>query len=254
MFLMDNTNNDFKYWQNKIEDIAKSMPEDEICPQCQVNVLQGLQKICTHCQEADLFEARKKYISDNIELILTEKGVGKRHLQCTFDNFEVGQNEKCVSFLKSINRKLTDSILLYSPTPGNGKTHLAVATLRRILLAGYEDVLFVTSPDIFLEIKTSYGGNADTSEKRVIDKYCRIHFLVIDDIGVERVTDWLLQIWYMILSRREVEMKPTLYTSNLSLGDIKNSLGSRISSRLSGGYVFEIKGDDYRIKNRKIIN
>ena len=249
---MSNIKPEIQLWQEKIENLAKSIPEDEICPRCQVNILQGLQKICIHCQEADKFEDRKKEIAETIEQVLAEKGVGKRHLQCTFDNFEVGQNEKCVSFLKSINRKLTDSILLYSPTPGTGKTHLSAATLRRILLSGYEDVLFVTSPDIFLEIKNSYNGNSGTSEKRVIDKYCRIHFLVIDDIGVERVTDWLLQIWYMILSRREVEMRPTLYTSNLSLGDIKNSLGSRISSRLSGGYVFELKGGDYRVKNRKL--
>lgn len=250
---MSNIKPEIQQWQEKIENLANSIPEDEICPKCNVNILQGLQKVCSVCYEDDRFENRKKEIAETIADVLREKGVGKRHLECSFDNFEVGENVKCVEFLKSINRKLTDFILLYSPTPGTGKTHLATATLRRILLSGYEDVLFVTSPDIFLEIKNSYDGNSDTSEKRVIDKYCRVHFLVIDDIGVERVTDWLLQIWYMILSRREVEMKPTLFTSNLTLGQIKDTLGSRISSRMSGGYVFEIKGDDYRLKSRKKI-
>ena len=36
---MENTKTDFKYWQDKIEDIAKSIPEDEICPRCQVNIV-----------------------------------------------------------------------------------------------------------------------------------------------------------------------------------------------------------------------
>ncbi len=251
---MNSAKQEILIWQNKIEEIANNLPEDDVCPQCNVHILQGLQKVCAHCQDDNHREARKKYIHENIFNILKEKGVGKRHLECSFDNFEIGKNEKTVLFFKSITRNLTDSILLYSPTPGNGKTHLATATLRRVLLSGYEDCHFVPAPNIFLEIKQSYGsGQSDLSEKWVIDKYCGINFLIVDDIGAERVSDWTMQIWYMIVSRRESEMRPTLYTSNLSLSEIKNVLGARIASRLSGGYVFELLGNDYRLNNRKQI-
>jgi DNA replication protein DnaC len=54
----------------------------------------------------------------------------------------------------------------------------------------------------------------------------------------------------MIIDERYSMMKPTLYTSNLSIGNIADTLGARIASRLSSGIVLTIEGDDYRLKNR----
>jgi DNA replication protein DnaC len=64
------------------------------------------------------------------------------------------------------------------------------------------------------------------------------------------VSDWAKQIWYIIIDRRYSDMKPTIYTSNLSLGEIAEFYGDRIASRLSAGIVLTIDAKDYRLANR----
>lgn len=189
-------------------------------------------------------------VREKITVMLAERGVKKRYLNCSFENFqtrnEILKNVK--DRLESITQEFTDSVFITSSNSGTGKTHLAVALLRKLLWNGFTSFRFASSPDIFLEIKSCYSDN--TPESRIINKYCNYQLLVIDDIGVERVSEWALQIWYMIIDRRYSEMKPTVYTSNLSIREIAEKLDTRIASRLSSGIVITIESEDFRLKQR----
>ena len=201
--------------------------------------------------ETCLNEHVTKQIKANVKSYLKAAGVRERYIDCSFDNFKATCEtlKGAIKALSEIDQQFLGSVFLISKTSGTGKTHLAIAVLRKLILSGIRDSVFVSSPSLFLEIKNSFDS-ATAHESEIIEKYCSVPFLVVDDIGVERVSDWAKQIWYIIIDRRYSDMKPTIYTSNLSLGEIAEFYGDRIASRLSAGIVLTIDAKDYRLANR----
>lgn len=182
-----------------------------------------------------------------VEEILANKGVPERYRSCRFGNYVCSlHNKTFVENLKKINGDFKDSVFLGSKSNGVGKTHLAVAIMANLVESGYLDMCFVSSPWIFLEIKSAFD-KGENAEKTIIDRYTKIKFLIIDDIGVEKVSEWSLVIWYMIIDKRHTAMLPTIYTSNLLIENFAN-IDTRIASRLGSGYVYTVQGSDYRIK------
>ena len=144
---------------------------------------------------------------------------------------------------------------------GVGKTHFAVALMRHEILnlepeqKNYHkwDIpsekmpLFVPVIELLLDIRNSYN-NTSISEKTIIDKYTHVDLLVLDDLGAEKTTEWVLQALYTIIDRRSREEMRTIITSNLSLTELKNKLDNRIASRIAGLCdVQEIEGKDRRL-------
>jgi DNA replication protein DnaC len=203
-------------------------------------------KKCKDCLEKDRIEHLRK----TVQSVLSSSGVPKRHLGCSFDNFSTYSDQNLTNALeqcRSIDSKFTDSLFLSSPRPGTGKTHLSVAIMRSLVLNGLSDVLFISSPFLFLEIKNSFNSQDEhNTEKKIIEKYSSHPFLVVDDIGVEKVSEWANQIWYMIIDSRYSKMLPTVYTSNLTVGQIAEKIDPRIASRLSSGIVINLDCKDYR--------
>lgn len=209
--------------------------------------------LCSECHAAAQEKRRLTQIRRNIQNELKLRGVRGKYLRCSFENFEyvTDQTLKAAKELENLKTPPPIPITLTSAISGTGKTHLAVSTLRGLLLRGYENSAFVSSPWLFLDIKRSYDGAGGMSEEDVINKYCTYDFLIIDDIGAERVSDWALQLWYMIIDRRDAEERCTVFTSNLSIAEIAQSMSPRIASRMAGGAVYTLTGDDYRIKGKR---
>jgi predicted ATPase len=134
---------------------------------------------------------------------------------------------------------------------GTGKTHFA-ATLMKEWLSEYvtEDkyeAKWTNAPYILARIRETYSSHATESELDVINTFSRFKMLVIDDLGAEKVTDWSISALYQIISNRINECKVTIVTSNLSLEKLAE-WNERISSRMSGFFVGEMKGEDRRLK------
>ena len=76
-------------------------------------------------------------------------------------------------------------------------------------------------------------------------KNCKL--LIIDDIGSEKLTEWVRERIVSIIHTRVSNGLSTIYTSNLSPEEIKAEMGDRISSRILGGAkIVEITGADRR--------
>jgi DNA replication protein DnaC len=94
-----------------------------------------------------------------------------------------------------------------------------------------------------------YGSSRGLKGTSLIEKYAGKKCLILDDLGVEKTTEWSLQTLYTIIDRRYREEKQTLITSNLTLDEIAEKVGDRIASRIAGMCkVVEIKGRDRRLK------
>jgi DNA replication protein DnaC len=73
---------------------------------------------------------------------------------------------------------------------------------------------------------------------------CRL--LVIDDIGLTKPTDWIVNQLYLLINYRYEYLKKTIITSNLSLSDLSTLLGDdRITSRIERHYTI-VKKNPYR--------
>ena len=91
---------------------------------------------------------------------------------------------------------------------------------------------FISIPNLLMMIKDSFDCD-EIRESDIIKKYSEVDILVLDDFGIEKTTDWSLQILYLIINYRYEYLKQTIITSNISLEQLAKKLGDeRIPSRL----------------------
>jgi len=124
---------------------------------------------------------------------------------------------------------------------GTGKTHLACATLREVQLYKTQDVQYMNISKLFMCLIDSmkYGpkdpGDECMTEFEIIEKMTGVDLLLLDDLGVEKASDYSAARLYSIINGRYDAMRPTIITTNISLEEIASrlgSLGERIVDRL----------------------
>ncbi|MEE5042926.1 ATP-binding protein [Pseudomonas alliivorans] len=124
---------------------------------------------------------------------------------------------------------------------GTGKTHLATAMLQQVIrYFGAQGVrgLYVTAGGIIRSIKETFGSQTKTESQAYADLIAP-HLLVIDEVGLQNGTDFERQVLFEVINGRYEQLKPTIVVSNLSITDLKLSMGDRAVDRLRdrGGIV-----------------
>jgi len=216
---------------------------------------------CQYCaekkdlqREQEQKEAYLKAYLERADSILKSNGTPKMFLKARITDFPK-QAKRYVDYAKG---------LYIWGDRGTGKTHLAVALMREalkninVIVRNGDYVInrrnvpcFISIPELLLEIRNSYS-DGKSSEKLIIDKYTDNDFLVLDDLGAEKTSEWTMQILYIIVDRRYREEKKTIFTSNLSIEEISEKLDDRIASRIAGMCVsVPMHGADKRIANAK---
>lgn len=121
-------------------------------------------------------------------------------------------------------------LYFWSKTKGCGKTMLAAALANELIHKHKKYVKFATSIDILDEIKATYSKDSEESEKHLLSDLVRADYLIIDDFGTERVSDWAGEKFYQIVNRRYIDKKVTFFTSNYDLKTLEYD--DRISNRI----------------------
>ncbi len=137
----------------------------------------------------------------------------------------------------------TDGLLLTGGT-GSGKTHLAAAILRDVVLGGGH-IKFRRAADLYQAIRGSFH-NQDNSEVSILKDYQGPGILILDDLGAGTLSDFERRYTLEVFDCRLSARKPTIVTTNWSLSEIANKLDDRIASRLSGFILLEFRGTDKR--------
>lgn len=130
-----------------------------------------------------------------------------------------------------------ESRYFYSSGKETGKTVYACR-----MLLGFEKKAYLTSTpistsflpvvDLTNELKHSFD-TAGESEIDILRKYQTVDVLVLDDLGTNKMSDWMYHVLYSLINYRYENLKITLITSNHSLVDLEQAWGDdRITSRI----------------------
>lgn len=122
--------------------------------------------------------------------------------------------------------------------PGVGKTWAAACAVRIAIESqdplGPPSARLVATKALLDEIKDGYDGG----ERGALDRAKDVWLLALDDLGVERPTDWAVETLADLIDARTMAGLPTVVTSNYRIGEIrdiwKGMPGKRTASRLAG--------------------
>lgn len=127
---------------------------------------------------------------------------------------------------------------------GSGKTHAAVATLRKLSWARV-----VRMGQISREIR---AADTPQQEETLITRYATIPML-LDDLGSEKATEFLQNVLFEIMDHRwQSKAGGLIITANMNIAQLGGIVGDRTASRIAGlvgaKNTLELSGTDYRLQ------
>jgi DNA replication protein DnaC len=209
---------------------------------------------------------------ERAELLLRQAHIPERYENCAFENFDIRRDNQSLRWAKLnaenfVKEYPTDFGLLFVGPTGVGKTHLAVAVLRELVLRKGVECLFYDFHDLLNAIRDSYNPVSQSSELSILQPVLEVDVLLLDELASWNPSDWVKETLQHIINSRYNHKKVTLITTTLPLGvssshrDVRapsgepvpnveftlSQLGPTLRSRLyEMCKLVEMNSDDYR--------
>jgi DNA replication protein DnaC len=133
------------------------------------------------------------------------------------------------------------NIIFLGPT-GTGKSFCAYAIARELYIERSK-VMVQDAQALPDKLKP---GNPD--KDKVFEQVKTVNYLVLDDLGWERQTDFQQERFHLIFDHRWQWGLPLIITANIMLDKFPDQFGDRITSRLlHNAEIIMVTGDDRRI-------
>lgn len=131
---------------------------------------------------------------------------------------------------------------------GSGKTHAAYALYRNALRVSDNIPKFWNTTELFRELRLDVSRQDCDKRMVEIELMNCPGILFLDDVGAEKISDWVLETFYLIINKRYNDMLPIIFTSNYNIADLSERLGDRIVSRIvESCNIVKLDGNDRRL-------
>lgn len=198
-------------------------------------------------QEMAKDAARRQERGDRIARYRSVGMVEKALRQCTFENDlgynpEISKVKKYVEHWDEMQRDSTG--LIFWGDVGTGKTFIAACIANALIDRGVP-VMMTNFSRVLSDLPGMFSGDRN----RHIDSFNRYPLLIIDDLGVERSSEFALEQVFNIVDGRYRAKLPLIVTTNLTLQELKypdNLAKARIYDRVLERCI------PVRINNRNI--
>ncbi len=193
--------------------------------------------------------AFKEKIDSSPILYLERAGIPKRYWNASLVNCKLPKPilDDTSKFLKGEYQGL-----FLTGIYGCGKTYLSCALGIELILNQYKQVKFRSVPKFLHDIRTSFNNPSAPSENAIVKELCDTEYLILDDLGAEKTSDFSLDRLYLLIDHRYTNILPTIITSNLDLNRIRDEIHDRIGSRIVEMCEYlELPEKDYRVEFKK---
>jgi DNA replication protein DnaC len=214
---------------------------EEVCPGCGGSGWKIVER--EGVSGAERCECAREGRSERIE---ESAGIPPLYRNASFDSFQTPKDNDlaardlgaiCQTVLNYAHEFPTGARpgLLLIGDPGSGKTHLAVAALRRIIAKGFQGVFF-DYQNLLDRIRSGFDPNSGTSDREAYRVALDAEVLLLDDLGAHRVLPWIEDVVTAVITHRCNNRLALIATTNLP----DTEAGDRVSHKQADGTV------DYR--------
>lgn len=161
-------------------------------------------------------QKKKEHYREMISQFYSQNYISKRLKDYNFKNFKITDvNKKEVAIAKDyankcINNKQENGLII-TGNSGVGKTHLAASILNELIREN-KLVLMGRLTSLLDMIKETSKDNLK-SENKLIELFSNVDMVVIDDLGIEKISSWALDKLYTIIENRNENKLPIIITT-----------------------------------------
>jgi DNA replication protein DnaC len=147
-------------------------------------------------------------------------GIGRRFLEVSFEREPVVSIEPALlrrvrAFTRDIEKNLeTGKGLWFDGPVGTGKTSLAILVAKAARDAGRSYAVYPV-PRLLAEIKRTFDRDASDTYMGFFRRLCTVDVLVLDDLGAEKQTEWVLEQLFSIVNERWQDRRSIVVTTNI---------------------------------------
>ena len=186
----------------------------------------------------------------DVESFIARAGIPPRLAECELNTYPGPQRFRDRLMAQTAAHDRWSAIFV-GRQKGVGKSGLAVSLLKTRIREKCEAGTFIVAPTMLQSLRPGDDGALDTREERFA-RLQRVPYLVLDEIGAVRMSEFEAEKLYMLIADRYDNERPTVFTSDRDIEGLERLLHERTFDRMMAicNYeVIEMEGPNLRHRN-----